>query len=171
MATYTAQPIIPRGLGSVEMENSGAKASETWKKGAILINDATGYLAEGGSNPTSIVGVAINAVTSASAGAVVQYVPALSSICFVGTLDDMNAEGTGALAQAQVNVKYGLTVNSNGIWVVDINKTSDATVRVVVTGLVDQVGDVLGRVRFRFLNGLTDAGGTITPLTIYAGTV
>ena len=171
MATYTVQPIIPRGLGSVEMENSGAKASETWAKGAILINDAGGLLAEGGTDPTQIVGVAVNAVTSATAGAVVQYIPAITAISFVGTLDTSAAEGTHALVQANVNVKYGLTATSAGKWYVDVNKTSDATVRVVVTGLVDQIGDVLGRVRFRFLNGLTDAGGTIAPLTIYAGTV
>lgn len=171
MATFTAQPMKPRGLGSVELENSGAKASETWARGAVLISDATGYLAEAGANPTSIVGVAMNAVSSATAGAVVQYVPALSSITFVGTLDDMSAEGTGVLAQTDVNVKYGITVNSDGVWIVDKNKTSDATVRVVVTGLVDAVGDVLGKVRFRFLQGVSDLGGTAVALTIYSGSV
>ena len=170
MATFTHQPIKPCNTGSIRKREGGAATSETWGRGAVLIQ-SSGYLAEGGTNPTEIVGVAIHGVTSAAQGAVAQYVPADNQQEFIGSLDDSGSEGTHALVITNRYVKYGITATSGGVWYVDVAKTADADVRVIVTDLIDDVGDVVGKVRFRFLNGVSDHGGTPVPLTIYSGTV
>lgn len=170
MATYSRVPIKPCGIGSVAKREGGAATSESWARGAILIA-SSGYLAEASDDPTAIVGVALHAVSSAAQGAVAQYIPATSDLEFIGTLDSAGSPGTHALVITNRYVKYGLSVDASGIWYIDVDETSDALVRVIVTGLVDQVGDIMGRVRFRFLNGPSDLGGTPATLTIYGGTV
>ena len=170
MATYSRVPIKPCGIGSVQKREGGAASGQTWARGAVLIA-ASGYLEEAADDPTEIVGVALHAVTSATEGDVAQYIPAVDSQEFIGVLDSAASPGTHALVITNRYVKYGLSVDASGIWYIDVDETSDALVRVIVTGLVDQVGDIMGRVRFRFLNGQSDAGGTPTALTIYSGTV
>lgn len=170
MAALNRVPIKPCNTASVRKREGGATASQTWVRGAVLIA-ASGRLSEGGTNPTEIVGVALHGVTSATADDVAQYVPTDNGQEFIASLDDSSDLGNGALAIAQKYVKYGITEDSSGIWYVDINKTTDATVRVIVTELIDEVGDTSGRVRCRFINGISDVGGTAVPLTIYAGTV
>lgn len=170
MATYSRVPIVACGIGSVQKREGGAATSETWAKGAVLIA-SSGYLAEASDDPTEIVGVALHGVTSAAQGAVAQYVPAVDSQEFIGTLDSAGSPGTHALVITNRYVKYGLSVDASGIWYIDVDETSDALARVIITGLVDQVGDIMGKVRFRFLNGTSDIGGTPKALTIYSGTV
>lgn len=68
-----------------------------------------------------------------------------------------NGAGTPAAiatAQTQVGVQYGLTLDTNGYWYVDTNKTSGNTV-LTVTQLDPEfpVGTVGGRVWFTFLPG------------------
>lgn len=59
-----------------------------------------------------------------------------------------------ATAQTQVGVQYGLTLDTNGYWYVDVNKTSGNVV-LSVTQLDPEfaVGTVGGRVWFTFLPG------------------
>lgn len=170
MATYSRVPIKPCGIGSVQKREGGAAGSESWARGALLI-PSSGYLAEAGDDPTDIVGVALHAVTSATAGDVAQYIPASPEQEFIGTLDSAASLGTHALVITNRYVKYGVSVDASGIWYIDVDETSDDLVRVIVTDLVDQVGDIMGRVRFRFLAGVSDLGGTASANTIYAGTV
>lgn len=68
-----------------------------------------------------------------------------------------NGSGTPAAiatAQTQVGVQYGLTLDSNGYWYVDTNKTSGNVV-LSITQLDPEfaVGTVGGRVWFTFLPG------------------
>lgn len=116
-------------------------ASQSFTKGDILV-ESSGKLAIGATDPTlgTIVGVAEHDA-SGTTDTEVRFVPATNDVEF-----EANIEGT--LAQTDVYTQYGLKLVS-GIFVIDQADTTN--VRVVVTGLVDAVADVNGRVRFRFL--------------------
>lgn len=164
------QPMNAAGnLGSVKMREGGATGSQTWVRGAVLVA-ASGLLSEGGTNPTGIVGIAGHKVTSATSGATVHYTPVSAEQEFIASIDDSNDLGNGAIALTDRYTRYGITEDSDGFWYVDKNKSSDALVRVVVTELVDAVGEVQGRVKIRFLQN-SDLGGTPNTVTIYAGSV
>ena len=57
----------------------------------------------------------------------------------------------GTLAQTNVGVAYGLFYDSTkAVYGVDLANTQSTSLRVVVTGLIDAVGDSGGYVRFKF---------------------
>lgn len=162
-------PIEAHGLGSIKKKEGGATASQTWVRGAVLVA-ASGRISEGGTNPTLILGVAIHGVTSAVADAPAQYIPAFPGQEFVASIDTSASLGTGAIALADRYADYGITEDASGVWYVDKNKTSDATVRVTVTDLLDPIGTVNGRVKIVF-HQHGDLGGTPVKVTAYAGSV
>lgn len=163
-------PIEPSGgVGSVKVRNGTATTGQTWVRGAVLVA-ASGLLSEGGTNPTAIVGIANAGVTSAAAGAAVSYIPAHPGQEFVMSVDDASDLGNGASAQTDIGTRYGITEDSSGIWYVDKNKTSDATVCVTVVDLQDAAATTQGRVKVVF-NQHGDLGGTPRAITIYAGSV
>lgn len=138
---------------SIQPRKGNAKASETWAKGSVVIR-SSGQLAEAAADPTAdIVGFATHGVTSATANDEVSYVPATPNQEFILTLDDQSDQGTHVLAVTNQYVDYALQVDSDGIWFVDVNDTSNTGV--VVTGLVDPVGTTPGRVRVRVLHDAT----------------
>lgn len=123
------------------------EASQTYKLGAVLVQDATAKdeVEEAGADPTTlIVGIALS---DASGTADTAQLVALAEpgAEFVGVVQD-----TGTLAAGNVGTNYGLVKDStNDIWRVDLSDTTN--VNVTVTGLIDPAGDVNGRVRFQFL--------------------
>lgn len=165
----TRQPMSATGLGSVKLKNGEANGSQTWTRGAVLVNSSN-RLSEGGANPTDIVGIATHGVTSATEDDLAQYVPALPGLEFLGNIDDSSDLGNGAIAVTDRYARYGITEDTNGTWYVDKNKSTDALARVTVTDFVDAVGETQGRVKFVF-HQHGDLGGTPLAITVYAGSV
>lgn len=163
MATINIQPMRPY------MDSSGGppfrmatreKASQTFKTGAVLVQDgATGFLQEGSANPSRIMGVAEedgHNVASPTASDVIHYAAALDDTIFVGNLSTGQATSLLILGN-----RYGITkVGDN--WTVDTSKTGTTNSRVFVIDLDrrDNVGDTQGRVLFRFMIDYTAFGST-----------
>lgn len=123
------------------------EASQTFLKGAVVVQDATNKdeVEEAGADPTArILGIALEDA-SGTADTKILVGLAEPGAEFVGRVQD-----TGTLAVGNLGTNYGLVYDStNTIWRVDLSDTSN--VNVTVTGFVDAVGDVNGRVRFQFL--------------------
>ena len=65
---------------------------------------------------------------------------------------DNSSTGTAVTSRALVGVNYGLTVDANGYWYVDLFKTSGNTVLVInQLNPLDPIGTAFGRVWFSFL--------------------
>lgn len=161
-------PIQSTGIGSVAMKQGGATASQTFVRGAVLVA-ASGLLSEGGADPTIIVGIANHGVAAAASGDVVNYIPAYPGQEFIASVDN-TAAGTGTIVATDKWSRYGLTQDSDGIWYIDKDKTTDAEARVTITDFVDPVTTLLGRVKFVF-HQHGDLGGTPLAITVYAGSV
>lgn len=125
-------------------------ASETFIDGAVLVSDSTdsNRLAEGGTNPIDIMGIAARAASGVTA-TMIPYYPALPGVVFEGSVDDSNDLGNGVALAANFGGQYGLTKDSGGIWYVDKFKTGDDA-RVRILGFRDPVATVQGRVYFVF---------------------
>ena len=123
------------------------EASQTFKKGAIAVQDATNKdeAEEAGADPTArILGVFLE---DASGTADTKILVALAEpgAEFVGRVQD-----GGTLAVGNLGTNYAVVYDStNAIWRVDLSDTTN--VSVTVTGFVDDIGDVNGRVRFQFI--------------------
>lgn len=125
-------------------------ASETFLDGAVLISDSTdsNRLAEGGTNPIDIMGIAARAASAVTA-TMIPYYPALPGVVFEGSVDNASDLGNGAALASDFGAQYGLTRDSGGTWYIDKAKTLDDA-RVRILGFRDPVGTVQGRVYFVF---------------------
>jgi hypothetical protein len=144
------------GLSSTPSRVAPEKASQTFKRGAVLVNNL-GYLEKGGVNPRAVVGVSEEPGESAATDGAktCRYVPALPHVVFEGSIDTSAALGTGAVAAADLFAEYGLTEDPAGVWYVDKAKATAGTTSVGrLVELVDPVGTVNGRVRFIVLNSV-----------------
>lgn len=143
------------GLYSTPSMVQGEGASQTFKRGAVLINGSSGNVGtvvEAGADPTGILGIAEEdgenlAVSVAST----RFVPALSHCTFEGSLDDNT--GTYALVAGDKNKLYGIAKDANGIWYID--QTDTTNTRVVITGFKDPIGTQAARVYFKFRSSQT----------------
>ena len=145
------------GSGIPEVQYMQHTSGSTFIRGAVLVY-SSGEVAEGGANPTEIVGVALadagsapgyNAANSPSPitgrAAKVAVARAAATTVFKATLTN-NSSTRIAPAVADIGVQYGLTAYS-GVWTVDKNKTG-GNARVEVVGIdLDQ-----NYVLFKFLN-------------------
>lgn len=142
------------------------KATSTWKKGAFLIDDDSGYVTESTTDiDASAVakrtfGFAINAATgttgSATTGPNVTFIDVTDQVIFEGTLSDATA-GTHTLAIADMHKVYPIKKSTH--WYLDANAVSDTGGGRVV-GFKDPIGTVDGRVYFIVTN--TARGGANT---------
>lgn len=149
MALVAIRPGPKDGLCATPSGNATESATQTFKLGAILINNAGRLEEAADGNVVNIVGVAEEEGANAAAGADVRYTPALPHITFEASLDDGDDEGNGVIAQVDLYEERGLQKNAaTGKWFVD--KTGAAK-RVVITKLVDPVGTVQGKVQFKFM--------------------
>lgn len=134
-------------------------AAQTFKQGAPCLVNTSGYLAEVGTNPTYIMGIATrDGQNGTNAGDKKQVIElAHPDTLFVGNMD-ASAAGTGVTAQANIGAAYGITKHGgSGKWTVDTDKKQTGT---TLTGVVrvwnfwnqdtEVVGDILGRVLFQF---------------------
>lgn len=123
-------------------------ASQTWKKGAVLTLNSSGYVVEAGADPARILGVACadgqNLATAGLKNCLVWVADA--ETMWVG-----NLSGSSVTELVDVGRGYGLVKVGNN-WHVD--KTDLANRRVIVVELDDRdnVGDTNGRVRFMFFS-------------------
>jgi len=121
-------------------------AGQSFKVGA-LVGIAAGVVAAGVTDPAAatIVGLAAENATGVTGSQVGVWV-ADQNTEFVAHLQD-----AGALAAADVGALYGVVVDAAKGNILRVDKSDTTNTRVVVTRLVDAVGDVNGRVEFRFL--------------------
>lgn len=139
--------LIPFGSNFAAFQGR-AKTSETWAHGAVLIRD-TGELAEAAADPVAdIVGVAAEGVTSAAANTLVRYYPATQDMVFVATLEDQS-NTDHALVEANLYTDFALQVDSNGVWYVDENDTTNTGV--IIIGVLNDDDIVNAKVRARVL--------------------
>lgn len=147
MATFTvtaANCIVPYRLPRNASFEEGA--AQTYKFGHIVVLSG-GQLVKGASDPAAntIVGVASEDATGTQATKVNVYA-ATEEAEFLGTVQD-----TGTLALALIGTQVGIFYDSvNDIFRVDLGDVSNK--RVTITKLYDNVGDVNGRVIFKFMN-------------------
>lgn len=143
------------GLGATPVWRAPEDASETFILGAVLVNNA-GFVEEGGANPANIIGIADEAGHNAAAAgdSNMHFVPALDSIIFEGSVDN-TAAGTGTIAATDMWTEYGITEDADGVWYIDKDKAAGATSRVRIVGFRDPVGEVMGRVYFKFNEDVT----------------
>lgn len=166
-AAVAAQAGPKNGLAACPLIQYPEYLSMTFKRGAVIVTNGSGYAIEATSpNPTNIIGIAdapgqnlsaSGTPNSAAPGNVIgttATIPAIPSMTFEMNLDDHTSTGH-TLAQTDLNVAYGLYKDATtGIWYVDYASTG-ASARVVVTGFRDAVGTACGRVYCQFKSGTT----------------
>lgn len=126
----------------------GEEASQSWKRGAPLVYDATNKDIEiwaGGTDAQTLIGFAAADATGTT-GAAVSYYEANQYNLFEGSL--INGTAAYTLLGTELGTSYSLIASGND-WYVDVADTT--TTRVEVVGLIDAVGDVNPRVIFRTL--------------------
>ena len=158
--------VKPLGLAGAQLISGGIAgiyegpedASETYGKGAILI-EGTGTLAEGAADLTSgIVGLSLQKA-SGTTNALVPYVPALEGLIFEGNLSTGGANPPTAYTLA-INTdfltRYALQIDTSqttdqgttitGVWYID--QADPTNVSITIMGFKDDVGTSDARVFF-----------------------
>lgn len=122
-------------------------AGQSFKVGQ-LVGIAAGQAVAGATDPTAgtLLGLAAEAATGVT-GNMVGIWMADQNAEFIAHLQD-----TGAIAAADLGTLYGVVVDAAKGNILRVDKSDTTNTRVVVTRLVDAVGDVNGRVEFRFLS-------------------
>ena len=167
MATVTKriEPHKRLGLSSTPTIQIEQKASSTFVKGAPVYIDSTGYLTSSPVDTLSsshsaiqaaaaeIIGFAQEAgANSASNTTKVGVIPALPGMTFKGqlisTTDSSSAGGLHAIEQTHLGGTYGLAkLSGDTHYGVDVDFASSRNA-VVITELIDAVGDSGGQVAF-----------------------
>ena len=128
--------------------------SSTYKKGAPLIYNGAGRLAEGGVDAVDLVGT-VEQDGQNGTSKTARFSPATSHVIFEGQIDDTTLNGSYAQVATSLGLKYGITKEAaSGKWYLDTTKT-DARVRVLVVGLKDAAAALYPRVYFTFLRATT----------------
>lgn len=161
MANITRMtPSRHSGLGSTVSEEGQEAAAQTYKQGAILI-PSSGLLAVGGSDPSAetILGIAEQDATGTT-NEPARFIPATPQQEFEANI--VGTGGAGALNTVEATDLYAPfgIVKTGDNFLVDKDETT--ALRVVVTALIDAIGEANGRVRFRFLPLGTVQGQNIT---------
>jgi hypothetical protein len=153
------RPYRPKGLTTIPSTDGPEAASQTFKKGAPLVDNGSGYLAEASADVTSgIVGFAAeNGHNTANAGdKSVGYYPAEAHMSFVGMLED-ETNFDHVLAHTDRYAAFALQKDtSSGAWFLDENDTSNVSTRVI--RFVSPVGTTKGFVEFKVLLDTTIYG-------------
>ena len=126
-------------------------AAQSFKRGELVQLSSGKVAALAGTDPAanSILGIAMHDASGVTDADVVVFVPSPDSL-IVG-----NVGGTSVTAAADRGAEYGL-VEANDI--VSVDKTDTTNTRVIVVDLDrrDPVGDVNGRVIFKFMASALD---------------
>lgn len=153
MAGTVVMGFHPRRVGgqtSIPLWNAPEAASETSKKGAVMLF-TSGYLTQAAASPVvKIAGVSTtDGHNDAAAGTHnMEYVPALPGLRFEGTLC-VDSTNTHVLVATDLGVAYGILIDvTNNRWFIDPANTSDS---VNIVKLLDAIGTVKPRVEFVFM--------------------
>jgi len=119
--------------------------SETFVKGNLVVVDSDGYLAECGSDPVSIMGVA-SQDASGTEGTKIGVWLAEPGVVF-------SAKSNTTTAQTNVGAKVGTVLSSN-VWLVDIDETGTPSVFVEGIDPRKAVGTSGGRLNVTFLTSV-----------------
>jgi|SRR5579872_5512461 len=141
------------GTGMSHEVHKGREATgQTWAKGAVLIV-SSGQIAEASNQPTSaIIGIAAAKATG-TVNSEVLYYPATVAQVFEATLENQATAGH-TLAITDLWTKYGLYKDTNGIWYINFNDTTNKAVTVIGTRLDSDIDNatVRARVLCRFIS-------------------
>ena len=133
-------------VGAHQMRNAPEKATQTFKKGAPLVN-SSGYVKEATSAAvTDIIGFALHDGGNGSSDGdkTVDYLPVELNPIFMGIL---GAASQHALAETDRFTAYGLAKTS-GYWYVDFDEGTAGQKCVTVVEIVDAIGTSSGWVKF-----------------------
>lgn len=134
------------GSGVIPLRSGLEAATQSFKKGAVLI-ESSGKVAIAAADPTAdILGIAA-ADASGVTDREVLYYPALPGMVFEATFEDQTNEDH-ALAAANFYGNFAAQVDSAGNWYVDENDTTNTCVHIV--GAKDAVGVTRARVYVSF---------------------
>lgn len=143
------------GLYSTPSMVQGEGATQTFKKGAVLVNGSSGnvgMVVEAGADPTGILGVAEEDGKNLAVGVgSCRFVPAIPNQVFEMTIDD--GTGTYALVAGDKNKLYGIAKDGSGIWYID--QTDTTNTRVLIVSFKDAVGTAAARVYCVFRSSQT----------------
>ncbi len=133
--------------GPIRVFNRPEGASQTFRYGTpVIFSSTSGHENEvltAGTDPTYVVGVTSQAA-SGTQGTSLPVWSAEPDVEFIGRVQD-----GGTLAYTNVGTAYGIVYDAtNTIWRVDLSETT--TTSVIVTALVDAVGDINGNVAFQW---------------------
>ena len=121
-------------------------ATQSWKKGAVLIN-SSGKIAIAAADPVAeIVGVAAGPASGVT-DAEVLYYPARPGMVFEATFEDETNQDH-VLVIANMFANFAVQLDSNGIFYVDENDTTNTGV--VIVGYKDALGTTRARVFVEF---------------------
>lgn len=152
---YPAQ--TPNGL-TPEINWYQYKSAETWTRGAVMAMDSNGEIVEASADPTAIIGVAASAndqgpgFSMADSPTIVTYRDRKVGIFKANALTTFVGRGVNGGTDpvtptlTMLDTQFGLTVDSDGIWVIDIAETS--TVSVEIVGIITNEGQKLFKFKF-----------------------
>jgi hypothetical protein len=119
------------------------KSGETWAIGALMVFDANGELVECGADPSLISGVAAQASDTGPGFAMADSPSVITYRALETTIFEANRNtvfsgrgvngGTDPVTptQTMLDTQFGVAVDANGIWVVDIADTTNLRVEIV----------------------------------------
>ena len=147
------------GAGASPIQRRPEGASETYSKGAPLIDDGSGRLTVWTADADDIEGIAAKdgSNNSTEGAAEAAYYKVHDAVKFEASVTSASAFDTGATADSQVGQAYGLAL-SGGIAYVDTSDTTNTRVR--VERLLDASGTVHGRAIVQFIQTGTDYDDT-----------
>jgi len=136
-------------------------SGQTFLKGAVLVRNAAGTVEEGGTDPTSIIGVALERAGSGLGHEVdfdsqvsvktgvenkVSYAVAKNQV-FSGRGVNPNSSTDPVIPQVtHIGENYGIVKTGDGSWAIDFSDTTNT--RVVITGILPEIDAFL----FKFLD-------------------
>lgn len=134
------------GSGIIPLREGAEAASQSWKKGAVLIESSGSIAAAAADAVADILGVAAGPATGTT-GAQVLYYPATPGMIFECTLEDQSNQNH-VLAQSNIYANYAVQVDNDGIYYADENDTTNTAV--VIVGAKDALGTTRARVYVQF---------------------
>jgi hypothetical protein len=124
-------------------------ATQTFKPGHIVILSAGKIVKAATAAVAAIVGVAAEAASGVTDRKIGVY------MADENTEYQARVQDTGALALANIGTQYGLTLDAAaGRDIFRVNLADTTNKAVVVTELIDAVGDVNGKVVCKFMNSV-----------------
>jgi hypothetical protein len=163
MATAPIVPIRPvRSLTGLPYPRQSVPetASVTFLLGALVVC-TSGYLTECGADPALILGVASRAGQNGATDGLYKQTVYLAhpDTLFVANLDTSASVGNGTTAATDRFLPYGVAKRTSSHWYVDKTDTTNKRVRIFDFWDEDAIGDVMGRVLFKFAGAASTLQG------------